>query len=80
MTDFSVLAYLDVIRRVKDEFGYPLAAYHVSGEYAMIKAAGQLGWLDADRAMAEAITSIKRAGADVIITYWAREMVRYSLS
>ena len=71
------LAYLDVIRRVKDEFGYPLAAYHVSGEYAMIKAAGQLGWLDADRAMAEAITSIKRAGADVIITYWAREMVRH---
>lgn len=71
------LAYLDIIRRVKDEFSFPLAAYHVSGEYAMIKAAGQLGWLDADRAMAEAITSIKRAGADVVITYWAREMVRY---
>lgn len=71
------LAYLDVIRRVKDEFGYPLAAYHVSGEYAMILAAGRLGWLDADRAMVEALTSIKRAGADIIITYWAREMVRY---
>ena len=71
------LAYLDIIRRVKDEFGYPLAAYHVSGEYAMILAAGQLGWLDAERAMAESITSIKRAGADVVITYWAREMVRY---
>ena len=70
------LAYLDVIRRVKDETGYPLAAYHVSGEYAMILAAGQLGWLDAERAMAEAITSIKRAGADIIITYWAREMAR----
>ncbi|MGH7443712.1 MAG: porphobilinogen synthase [Longimicrobiales bacterium] len=71
------LAYLDIIRRVKDEFGYPLAAYHVSGEYAMILAAGRLGWLDAERAMAEALTSIKRAGADIIITYWAREMVRY---
>ncbi len=71
------LAYLDVIRRVKDEFAWPLAGYHVSGEYAMIKAAGQLGWLDADRAMAESITSIRRAGADVVITYWAREMVRY---
>ena len=71
------LAYLDIIRRVKDEFGFPLAAYHVSGEYAMILAAGQLGWLDAERAMAESITSIKRAGADVVITYWAREMVRY---
>ena len=70
------LSYLDVIRRVKDEIGYPLAAYHVSGEYAMILAAGKLGWLDADRAMAEAITSIKRAGADIIITYWAREMAR----
>jgi len=72
------LAYLDIIRRVKDEFGYPLAAYHVSGEYSMIMAAGQLGWLDAERAMAEAITSIRRAGADVVITYWAREMVRYA--
>ena len=71
------LAYLDIIRRVKDEFGYPLAAYHVSGEYSMIMAAGQLGWLDAERAMAESITSIRRAGADVVITYWAREMVRY---
>ena len=72
------LAYLDIIRRVKDEFGYPLAAYHVSGEYSMIMAAGQLGWLDAERAMAEAITSIRRAGADVVITYWAREVVRYA--
>ena len=70
------LAYLDVIRRVKDETGYPLAAYHVSGEYAMILAAGQLGWLDAERAMVEAITSIRRAGADIVITYWAREMAR----
>ena len=72
------LAYLDIIRRVKDEFGYPLAAYHVSGEYSMIRAAGQLGWLEAERAMAEAITSLRRAGADVVITYWAREMVRYA--
>ncbi len=71
------LAYLDIIRRVKDEFDFPLAAYHVSGEYAAIMAAGQLGWLDAERAMAEAITSIRRAGADIVITYWAREMVRW---
>jgi porphobilinogen synthase len=71
------LAYLDVIRRVKDETGYPLAAYHVSGEYAMILAAGKLGWLDADRAMVEAIQSIRRAGADIVITYWAREMARH---
>lgn len=69
-------AYLDVIWRVKQETGYPLAAYHVSGEYAAILAAGQLGWLDAERAMAEALTAIKRAGADIIVTYWAREFAR----
>ncbi len=67
------LAYLDVIWRVKQETGYPVAAYHVSGEYAAIMAAGQLGWLDADRAMREALTAIRRAGADQIITYWAKE-------
>jgi len=69
-------AYLDIIWRVKQETGYPLAAYHVSGEYAAILAAGQLGWLDAERAMAETLTSIRRAGADLIITYWAVEFAR----
>jgi porphobilinogen synthase len=68
--------YLDIIWRVKQETGYPLAAYHVSGEYAAILAAGRLGWLDADRAMAEALTAIRRAGADLIITYWALEFAR----
>jgi porphobilinogen synthase len=67
------LAYLDIIWRVKQKFGYPVCAYHVSGEYASIMAAGQLGWLDAERAMKEALLSIRRAGADMIITYWARE-------
>jgi porphobilinogen synthase len=70
------LSYLDVIRRVKQETGYPVCAYHVSGEYAMILAAGRLGWLDVERAMTEALLSIKRAGADMIITYWAREFAR----
>jgi len=69
------LPYLDVISRAKSEFGVPLAAYSVSGEYAMIKAAGQLGWLDEKRAMLEALTAIRRAGADIIITYFAREVV-----
>ncbi len=70
------LAYLDIIRRVKDETGYPVAAYHVSGEYAAIMAAGEKGWLDADAAMREALLSIKRAGADLVLTYWAREFAR----
>ena len=69
------LPYLDVISRAKTEFGVPLAAYSVSGEYAMIKAAGQLGWLDEKRAMLEALTSIRRAGADIIITYFAKDVV-----
>lgn len=66
-------AYLDVIYRVKQQFGYPVAAYHVSGEYAAIMAAAQLGWLNGQGAMREALTAIKRAGADMIITYWARQ-------
>ncbi|HEX6063330.1 MAG TPA: porphobilinogen synthase [Longimicrobiales bacterium] len=70
------LAYLDIIWRVKQEYGYPVCAYHVSGEYAAIMAAGQLGWLDAERAMREALLSIRRAGADMIITYWAREFAK----
>jgi porphobilinogen synthase len=70
------LPYLDVIQRVKAEFGYPTAAYHVSGEYAMLKAAVQNGWLDERRAMLECLTSIRRAGADIIITYYAVEAAR----
>ena len=70
------LPYLDVISRAKSEFGLPLAAYSVSGEYAMIKAAGQLGWLDEKRAMMEAMTSIRRAGADIVITYFAKDVAR----
>src|SRR6476659_2602197 len=70
------LPYLDVIARVKGEFGLPVAAYSVSGEYAMLKAAGQLGWLDEEAAMMEALTGIRRAGADIIITYFAKEASR----
>lgn len=70
------LAYLDVIHRVKRETRYPVCAYHVSGEYAMIVAAAERGWIDGDQAMTEALTSIKRAGADMIITYWARQFAR----
>ena len=70
------VAYLDVIARVKAEFGLPTAAYHVSGEYAMLKAAARNGWIDEPRAMMETLTSIRRAGADIIITYYAREAAR----
>ena len=70
------LSYLDVIRRTKDEFNMPVAAYNVSGEYSMIKAAAANGWLDGEKAMLEVLTSIKRAGADVIITYFAKEVAR----
>jgi porphobilinogen synthase len=68
------LAYLDIIRRVKVETGAPVAAYHVSGEYAAIKAAAERGWLEEKAAMLEALTAMKRAGADVLITYWARQL------
>jgi porphobilinogen synthase len=70
------LPYLDVVARVKDTFGHPTAAYHVSGEYAMLKAAVRNGWLDEQRAMLESMTAIRRAGADIIITYYAREAAR----
>jgi porphobilinogen synthase len=70
------LPYLDVIARVKGEFGLPVAAYSVSGEYAMLMAAGQLGWLDEDRVVLEALTGIRRAGADIIITYFAKDAAR----
>ena len=65
--------YLDIIRRVKDEFGMPTAAYQVSGEYAMIKAGAEKGWIDHDRVMMESLLSIKRAGADMMLTYFAKE-------
>ena len=73
------LPYLDVIRRVKDAFQLPTLAYHVSGEYAMIKAAGEKGWLDADAAMLESLIAFKRAGADAVLSYaamWAAERLR----
>ena len=70
------LPYLDVITRVKERFGYPTAAYQVSGEYAMLKAAARNGWIDERRAMLESLTAIHRAGADIIITYYAREAAR----
>jgi porphobilinogen synthase len=70
------LAYLDVIRRAKEEFDLPLAAYNVSGEYSMIKAAAQMGWIDGERAMLESVTAIRRAGADMIITYFAPDIAK----
>jgi porphobilinogen synthase len=69
------LPYLDVVRQVKDAFDMPTFAYHVSGEYAMVKAAGQMDWLDADAAMLECLLAFKRAGADAILTYAALELV-----
>jgi len=66
------LPYLDVIRRVKDTFGMPTAAYNVSGEFSMVKAAGKMGWIDEERVMMEMLTSIRRAGADLILTYFAK--------
>jgi porphobilinogen synthase len=68
--------YLDVLRMVRDRFDVPIAAYHVSGEYALIKAAAQKGWIDEERVMLETLTSIKRAGADIILTYYAREAIQ----
>ncbi len=70
------LPYLDIIRRIKDEFSYPVAAYNVSGEFSMIKAADKMGWMDGERAMMESLLSIKRAGADMILTYFAKEAAR----
>jgi porphobilinogen synthase len=67
------LPYLDIVRRVKDAYGAPTFVYQVSGEYAMLKAAAQQGWLDHDRVMMESLLSIKRAGADLILTYFAKE-------
>jgi porphobilinogen synthase len=71
------LAYLDIIRRIKDRFGVPVAAYNVSGEFAMVKAAAQKGWIDERRVALEILTSIIRAGADMILTYFARDVARW---
>lgn len=71
------MAYLDIIREVKNNVEIPVSAYHVSGEYAMIKAAAERGWLDEQKAVIESLTSIKRAGADLIATYFAKDVVRW---
>jgi porphobilinogen synthase len=71
------LSYMDMIRRVKDEFGYPTAAYNVSGEYAMVKAAALNGWIDEERVVLETLLSFKRAGADLILTYHAKDAARW---
>jgi porphobilinogen synthase len=70
------LAYLDVVRRVRERFDVPVAAYSVSGEYSMIKAAAERGWLDEERVALEALLSIRRAGADIILTYFAKQLAR----
>jgi len=70
------MAYLDIIREIKNTVDVPVSAYHVSGEYAMIKAAAKMGWLDENKAVIESLTSIKRAGADLIATYFAKDAVR----
>ena len=70
------VAYLDIISKLRDEFDLPIAAYHVSGEYAMIKAAEARGWIDGERVMQETLISIRRAGADIILTYFAKDMAR----
>ena len=72
------MAYLDIIREVKNMSSVPVAAYHVSGEYAMIKAAAKMGWLDERKAVVESITSIKRAGADLIATYYAKDFIKFT--
>jgi porphobilinogen synthase len=68
------LPYLDILWRVKEKFGLPTAVYNVSGEYAMVKAAAQAGWLDEKATVLEQMTAFKRAGADLIITYWAKQV------
>jgi porphobilinogen synthase len=71
------LPYLDIIRLIKDQFGYPVAAYNVSGEYSMVKAAHEKGWLDEKAVALETLIGIKRAGADIILTYWAKDAARW---
>ena len=72
------LAYLDVIRAVRERFDRPVAAYNVSGEYAMVKAAAEKGWVDEERIVKETLTAIRRAGADVILTYHAKDFARWT--
>jgi porphobilinogen synthase len=74
------LPYLDIVWRVRERFGKPTAVYHVSGEYAMVKAAVEKGFLEERAAVLEIMTSLKRAGADIIITYWARELAAWTKS
>ncbi len=71
------LPYLDIIKSLRDNSHLPIAAYNISGEYAMVKAAAQNGWIDGERAMAEVLLSFKRAGADIILTYFAKEFAQY---
>ena len=71
------LAYLDVIRAVKDRFNVPVAAYNVSGEYAMVKAAAKFGWMDQEKIVLEILISIRRAGADLILSYHAKDLSKY---
>jgi porphobilinogen synthase len=70
------LPYLDILRRIKDEFDHPLAVYNVSGEYSMVKAAEKMGWIDGEKVMMETLLSFKRAGADLILTYFAKDAAR----
>jgi porphobilinogen synthase len=74
------LPYLDILWRAGERFGKPMAVYHVSGEYAMIKAAAEKGVVDERAAVLEVMTSLKRAGADIIVTYWAREVAEWTQS
>ena len=71
--------YLDIISRAYEKFNIPLAAYNVSGEYAMVKAAAEKGWIDEEKVMMETLLSMKRAGADIIITYFAKDVAKYLL-
>ena len=72
------MAYMDVIREARERFNHPLAAYNVSGEYSMVKAAGQQGWIDERPVTTELLTGIKRAGADIIISYFAKDVARWA--
>jgi porphobilinogen synthase len=71
------LPYLDVIRAAREQFDLPLAAYNVSGEYAMVKAAAAAGWLDEETAAIESLTAIKRAGADIVVSYWTKDLASW---
>ncbi|MEK7789811.1 MAG: porphobilinogen synthase, partial [Planctomycetota bacterium] len=71
------LAYLDIIRMIKDTFNHPVAAYNVSGEFSVVKAAAEKGWIDEKRVALEILTGIKRAGADMILTYWAKDAAQW---